>query len=108
MAWTVEFLNHEVKEELDALPRDMRAKFEHIVTLITEFGLERIHEPYIKHIEGKLWEMRMKGRDGISRALYITAFEQRVVVVRTFVKKNQKTPRREIELALSRAKEIKQ
>jgi phage-related protein len=108
MAWTVEFLNGDVREEINALPRDMRAKFEHIVTLITEFGLERIHEPYIKHIEGKLWEMRMKGRDGISRALYVTACEQRVVVVRAFVKKTQKTPRREIELALSRAKEIEQ
>jgi phage-related protein len=103
----VEILD-EVKEELNALPRDMRAKFEHIVTLIREFGLERVHEPYIKHLEGKLWEMRMKGRDGISRALYVTAREKRIVVVRVFMKKTQKTPRREIGLALARAKEIEQ
>jgi len=96
------------REELNALPRDMRAKFEHIVTLIMEFGLEQVHEPYIKHLDGKLWEMRMKGRDGISRALYVRARGKRVVVVRVFAKKTQKTPRREIELALSRAKEIEQ
>jgi phage-related protein len=107
MAWTIEFLD-EVRTELNALPRDMRAKLEHIVTLIQEFGLERVHEPYIKHLEGDLWEMRMKGRDGISRALYVTAREKRVVIVRVFIKKTQKTPRREIELALSRAKEINQ
>jgi len=53
-----------------------------------------------------LWEMRMKGRDGISRALYVTAVGKRVVVVRTFIKKTEKTPGREIELALKRAKEI--
>jgi phage-related protein len=86
----------------------MRAKFERIVMLIGQFGLERVREPYIKHLEGPLWEMRMKGRDGISRALYVTATGKRVVVVRVFVKKTQKTPRREIELALRQAKEIKQ
>lgn len=48
----------------------------------------------------------MKGRDGISRALYVTAKEKRVWVVRIFVKKTQKTPRKEIKLALKRAEEI--
>jgi phage-related protein len=51
-------------------------------------------------------EMRLKGRSGIARALYLTALGQRVVIVRAFVKKTQKTPRREIDLALSRAKSI--
>jgi phage-related protein len=50
--------------------------------------------------------MRMKGRDGISRALYVTVRERRVVVVRVFVKKSRATPRREIDLALQRAKEV--
>lgn len=45
-------------------------------------------------------------RDGISRALYVTAVGRRVIIVRVFVKKTQKTPSREIDLALSRAKEI--
>jgi phage-related protein len=52
--------------------------------------------------------MRRKGRDGISRALYVTASGRRVVVVRVFVKKTEKTPEREIRLALERAKEIKE
>ncbi len=108
MVWTVEFLDDAVKAELNVLPRDMQAKFERIVMLISEFGLEQVREPYIKHLEGKLWEMRMKGRSGIARALYVTAFEKRVVIVRAFAKKTQKTPRREIELALARAKEIEQ
>ena len=42
MTWTVEILNAEVKAELDTLPRDIRAKFEHIVRLIGEFGLEQV------------------------------------------------------------------
>jgi phage-related protein len=51
--------------------------------------------------------MRMKGRDGIARAAYVTVVERRVVVVRVFPKRTQKTPRREIELALRRAKEVR-
>jgi len=50
--------------------------------------------------------MRMKGKDGISRAVYVTAKGRRVVVLRVFLKKTQKTPRREIEIALERAREL--
>jgi phage-related protein len=70
-------------------------------------GLERVRGPYVDHLEGPLWEMRLKGKDGIARAIYVAAHGKRVVVVRVFVKKTQKTPRREIKLALKRAKEVK-
>lgn len=106
MAWVVETLNVTVDAEVNALPADMRAHLSRISFLIEEFGLERMREPHVKHLRGPLWEMRMRGRDGIARALYVTARGQRVIVVRAFVKKTQTTPVREIELALSRAKEV--
>jgi len=62
-----------------------------------------MREPYVKHLEGKLWEMRLKGRGGIARSVYVTAAGKRVVVLRTFVKKTQ---HRELKLAKARAKEI--
>ena len=65
-----------------------------------------MREPYIKHLQGPLWEMRLSGRSGIARAVYVTAIGKRVVVVHVFVKKTQKTPEREIEMALRRAKEV--
>ena len=105
MTWTVEILA-EALPELAGQPTDIRAKFERIVGLIETFGLERVHEPYIKHLEGSFWEMRMKGRDGIARAIYVTAHERRVVVVRVFRKKTQKTPRRELRLDQERAQEV--
>jgi len=49
----------------------------------------------------------MKGKSGISRAIYVTAVRQRVVILRVFVKKTEKTPRREIDLAVTRARLIK-
>jgi phage-related protein len=106
MAWTVETLNHTVDEELSALPADMRARFTRVVRLIESFGVDRVGQPHVKHLQGRVWEMRLQGRDDIARTLYVTVIGQRVVVVRVFVKKTQKTPRREIELALERAKEI--
>ena len=106
MGWTVELWGDDVRSELEALPSDIRASFLRISQLIEAVGLPNVHEPYVKHLEGPLWEMRMRGKDGIARAAYVTATGQRVVVVRVFTKKTQKTPRREIELALKRAQEV--
>lgn len=108
MAWTVETLDKTVDEELEALPTDMRARFVWISQLIEIHGLQNVRQPYIKHVEDVLWEIRMKGKDGISRALYVTVKPKRVVVVRVFVKKTQKMSRRDIKLALKRAQEIEQ
>jgi phage-related protein len=104
--WRVEILNEVVAAEIAALPADMQARFIRLAERIVSVGLEKLSEPHVKHLEGKLWELRLTG-DGIARALYVTAVGQRVVVVRAFVKKTQKTPRAEIELALRRAREIK-
>ena len=106
MAWIVVLLDTRVRDELEALPADMRARFRRIVELIQGHGLERVREPHVKHLEGALWEMRMKGKGGISRAIYVTARGRRVVVVRVFAKKTQKTPRHEIDLALERTREV--
>ncbi len=107
MGWSVSVLNDAVADELDALPPDMRAKLARIIALIEALGLERVREPYVKHLQDRLWEMRMTGRDGISRAIYVTASGKRVVIVRAFIKKTQKTPRSELELARKRAEELK-
>ena len=74
----------------------MKARFVRISSLIEEHGLQNVNFPHVAHIEGKLWEIRLKGKSGIARALYVTARERRVVVVRVFVKKTQKTPPDEI------------
>lgn len=107
MSWRVEFLNDDVRAALDALPTDIGSAFLRIAQMIQTYGLERMREPYVKHLQGPVWEMRMKGKDGIARAAYVTATGKRVVVVHVFPKKTQKTPRRELEIALSRAKEVK-
>jgi len=106
MTWQVRTLNEAVDRELDALPADMRARFARIGPLISTVGPERVGAPHTRHLTGPLWEIRLSGRDGIARALYVVATGRQVVVARVFVKKTRRTPRREIELALRRAGEV--
>jgi phage-related protein len=105
MPWTVAF--HEAAvAELEALPDELQARLNRISDLITENGLERLPPKLMRHIDGKLWEFRLKGRDAIARAFYVTRTGQRVVIVHVMVKKTQKSPSRTIKLALRRAEEI--
>ena len=107
MRWTVETLNAAVGAEIEALPRDMRARVARLIGVIQGFGFQALPRDSVKHLDGKLWELRMTGRDGISRAIYVTATGQRIVNVRAFVKKTQQTPRRELDIARQRAKEVR-
>ena len=59
--------NELVDSELEELPAEMLARFHYSSQLIEEFGLERVREPHVKHLRGTIWELRMKGKDGISR-----------------------------------------
>jgi phage-related protein len=96
--WSV-FVIDEAQAELETLPADIKARFIRVSELLADFGPHAVREPYVKHLSGKLWEMRMKGRDGIARAIYFSASGRRLVVVHAFTKKTQRTPRRAIELA---------
>jgi len=106
VGWTVETLNNTVDDELGNLSEEMRARFARIAELIEAVGLPNVREPHVKHVRESIWEIRLKGAAGIARALYVTAAGKRVVVVRMFAKKTQKTPNSEIEIARERAKEL--
>jgi phage-related protein len=106
MPWTFRTLNALVDQEILALPADMQARLLRLGDLIERSGLHALPRDSVKHLEDKLWELRITGRDGIARAIYVTAAGQRVVVVRVFIKKSQKTPPRELKLARQRAKEV--
>jgi phage-related protein len=106
MRWAFRTLNAIVDAEIKALPSDMQARFLRFAEIIEQVGFEALPREAVKHLDGKLWELRMAGRDGISRAIYVTAAGRRVVVVRVFIKKTQKTPPRELEIARQRAKEV--
>jgi len=105
--WAVEVLNDLVEAELLSLPKVMRARFLRVSELLETFGPQHVGLPHVRPLGDKLWEMRLTGKDGIGRAIYTAAADRRLIVLHAFVKKTQTTPRREIELALKRLKEIR-
>ncbi|MBN9305296.1 MAG: hypothetical protein BGO82_02295 [Devosia sp. 67-54] len=104
--WTVKILDDAVEAEIRALPEDLRARLGRAIDLIETEGLDRLPRDLVRHLEGKLWELRIQARSGISRAIYVTANRKLVIVVRVFVKKTQKTPTKELAIARRRAKDI--
>lgn len=103
--WTVETIEA-AERELLALPADLQASFIHVAEMLEEAGPHKVGMPLVRPLEAKLWEMRLKGKDGIARAIYFAATGRRLVVLRFFVKKTRATPRREIEVARRRMSEV--
>lgn len=59
--WTVAILDDTVAAELRDLPGDLRARFDHVTDLIRTSGIENVGMPHVRHLEGPLWEMRLRG-----------------------------------------------
>jgi phage-related protein len=104
--WGIVFFGEVVRREFRSLPDDMRAFFHRICALIKDVGLENVGMPYVRHLEGGLWEMRLRGKGGIARAVYVAQRGDRLVVLRVFMKKTPKTSRAELEICRKRQKEL--
>ena len=105
MRWSVETLDI-VDAEIVALPPGLQARLIRLLEMIENVGLEQLREPHVKHLEGKLWELRAKSPEGIARGLYVTVTGRRVVVLHVFVKKSQKTPRAALDIARERMRQV--
>jgi len=104
--WDAYFVNEAAEAEFEALPIDIRAKLTRALDLLRAKGIAALAMPLARHLEGKIWELRATGRDGIGRSLYVAASGKRLLILRSFIKKTQKTPRTEIEIAAKRLGEV--
>ncbi len=107
MAWIVETWGKPVDSEIEALPADIRAKLRKYREGIEAYGPAALPPKNSKYMGNRLWELRLMGRDGIARVFYVTALAERVILLRAFVKKTQKTPQREIDLVLQRLRTLR-
>jgi len=90
---------------IDSLNIKQKAKIFRIFTNIENYGLSTI-QPHIKKVVGTpLWEIRILGQDNI-RIIYAIHLKNIVLVLHAFIKKTQKTPSKEIEIALKKLKQI--
>lgn len=105
MAWTVTFYSEKVKDETLTLPSGIQANLLHILELVEEFG-PSLGRPHTAPLGKGLFEIRAKGREGISRTLFCTLKSEEIVILHSFVKKTRKIPKTHLEKARKRMKEI--
>ena len=105
MKWQITFYNEKVEEETHAFPDGILANFIHITEMIEEFG-PALGKPYTAPMSDGLFEIRARGKEGIGRSLFCTVKGREIIILNSFIKKTQKTPRKELELAKRRMKEV--
>ena len=105
MNWTVETVSA-VDAEIEALPVALRARLIRLLEVVENVGLEALRAPHVRHLDGKLWELRVRAEGGIARGIYVTAAGRRVVVLHVFAKKSRKTPRRALATARERMRQV--
>jgi phage-related protein len=107
MRWKIEFYDVKIMKSIRQWPVYISAKFTRIVDLIEEFGPENIGMPHIKALGQGLFEIRVKAVEGIGRAFFCIVKGKVIIILNEFIKKTQKTPQKEIDLAKKRMREVK-
>ncbi|MDU9050511.1 MAG: type II toxin-antitoxin system RelE/ParE family toxin [Candidatus Electrothrix sp. Rat3] len=107
MNWTICYYSEALQKDLLELPTGIQARYIHLTERMETHG-PNLGMPHTKAMKPGLFELRMKSKEGIGRVFYCTAVNQQIVMLHSFVKKSQKTPRRELNLALKRMKEVKE
>lgn len=105
MKWQIDFFNENVEQETLEFPDKILAKLLHIFGMIEEYG-PNLGKPYTDAFGDGLFEVRAKGQEGIGRSLFCYAKGRKIIILHSFIKKTQKTPKRDIDIALERKKEI--
>ena len=106
VAYEIHFFSEQVEAGVFALPKTLTARFFALADRMEQSG-PNLGEPHTRPMGDGLYEMRLKGLEGIARVFYCAAVDRRIVMLHCFVKKTQKTPRKELETARRRLKEIR-
>ena len=106
MDWKVTFYNARVEAEISARPAGFVARFVRYAERMEIYG-PNLGMPHTRSMGDGLFELRLKAAEGIARVFYCTVFERQIVVLHQFVKKSEKTPKRELQIAWNRMKEIR-
>ncbi len=95
-----------VDVEIETLPVALRARLVRLLETVENVGLEALRMPHVRHLDGKLWELRVRAAGGSTRGIYVTTTGRRVVVLHVFVKKSRQTPRRALATARERLRQV--
>lgn len=94
-----------VREFIDTLDNKAQRKFFFVKSLLEEFG-HKLPEPHAKYMGDDIFELRFKSQKGAIRILYFFFHQDKVILTNGFIKRKNKTPKNERELAVQRRREF--
>ncbi len=107
MRWKISYYSEDTQEDLlNKWPKKLLAKYLRITDLMIDAGAN-LGMPFTKAMGNGLFEIRVKAQEGIGRVFYCTVVKQEIIVLHSFIKKTQKTPLKELEIAKKRMLEVK-
>ena len=106
MDYQIEYYSEEVEEEILSLPDTLAARYVVLTRRMAAIGAN-LGPPHTESFGEGLFELRLKGLEGIARVFFCSLLGRRIMMLHSFVKKSQKTPLREIEVARKRMKKVK-
>ena len=106
MSWSIYYHDEAVKSFVRELPAGLLARYLRLTDMMLEFGAN-LGMPHTRAMSDGLFELRVKGKEGIARVFYCTLVGQRIVMLHGFAKKSQQTPPKELKLARQRLAEVK-
>jgi phage-related protein len=106
MDYGIDYYSDTVQAQISALPDTLAARYIVLTRRMVALG-PNIGEPHTKAFGDGLFELRLKGAEGVARVFFCTFVGKRIVMLHSFIKKSERTPTREREVAESRMKEIK-
>lgn len=106
MNWKVAFYSAALETEILHLPAGFLARFLRYAERMEIYGPD-LGMPHTRAMGGGLFELRLKAAEGIARVFYCIVVDRRIVMLHQFTKKTEKTPRKELEIARMRMKEVK-
>ena len=105
MAWSIEYYSPAVEQTILRLPPGLLARYLRLTDLMLECG-PALGMPHTRAMGGGLFELRVRGQEGIARVFYGTIVAQRIIMLHVFSKKSQKTPAKALDIARRRLQEV--
>ena len=106
MDYTIAYYSDAVQAQILDLPDTLAARYIVLTRRMVVLG-PNLGGPHTKAFGEGLFELRLKGAEGIARVFFCTLVGKRIVIPHSFIKKSDKTPLREREIAEARMKEVK-
>jgi phage-related protein len=104
--YTISYYSKAVQAQIIELPDTLAARYVVLTRRMVALG-PNLGEPHTKAFGDGLFELRLKGAEGIARVFFCTLVGKRIVMLHSFIKKSDRTPLREIDVAETRMKEVK-